>query len=120
MADPIKSVTIVGGGTAGWMAALILQGYFGDLTKPDARMKITLIESPNVPTVGVGEATVPGMPRTLRMAGIEKVKQGVTTIDEVLRVTAADTPVPYAKGLEAVFFPSVADIVAAARRLSAY
>lgn len=38
----------------------------------------------------------------------------------ILRVTAPDTPVPYAKGLEAVFFPSVADIVAAARRLSAY
>lgn len=74
MADPIKSVTIVGGGTAGWMAALILQGYFGDLTKPDARMKITLIESPNVPTVGVGEATVPGMPRTLRMAGISETE----------------------------------------------
>jgi 2-oxoisovalerate dehydrogenase E1 component beta subunit len=38
----------------------------------------------------------------------------------ILRVTAADTPVPYAKGLEAVFFPSVADIIAAARRLAAY
>lgn len=74
MAEPIKSVTIVGGGTAGWMTALILQGYFGDLTKPDARMKITLIESPNVPTVGVGEATVPGMPRTLRMAGISETE----------------------------------------------
>lgn len=38
----------------------------------------------------------------------------------ILRVTAADTPVPYAKGLEAAFFPSVADIEAAARRLAAY
>lgn len=38
----------------------------------------------------------------------------------ILRVTAADTPVPYAKGLEAAFFPSVADILAAARRLAAY
>lgn len=38
----------------------------------------------------------------------------------IMRVAAADTPVPYAKGLEAVFFPSVADIAAAARRLAAY
>lgn len=38
----------------------------------------------------------------------------------IMRVAAADTPVPYAKGLEAVFFPSVADIAAAAHRLAAY
>jgi tryptophan halogenase len=54
------------------MAALILQSNFGDLTRPDAKMRITLIESPNVPTVGVGEATVPNMLRTLRMAGISE------------------------------------------------
>ena len=72
MADPIKSITIVGGGTAGWMAALILQTYFSGVTETAARIKITLIESPNVPTVGVGEATVPGMPRTLRQAGISE------------------------------------------------
>ncbi len=38
----------------------------------------------------------------------------------VLRVTAADTPVPYEKGLERAFFPQVSDIVAAARKLAAY
>ena len=72
MGEPIKSITIVGGGTAGWLAAISLQNYFGRLTKTGARMQVTLIESPNVPTVGVGEATVPGMPQTLRMVGISE------------------------------------------------
>ncbi len=38
----------------------------------------------------------------------------------VLRVTAADTPVPYSKTLEAAFFPQVEDILNTARRLAAY
>lgn len=38
----------------------------------------------------------------------------------VLRVTAADTPVPYSKTLEAAFFPQVDDILNTARRLAAY
>lgn len=70
MGKPITDITIVGGGTAGWLTATLLQNI---LTRPDDAeedIRITLIESPNVPTVGVGEATVPGMPRTLKSAGI--------------------------------------------------
>lgn len=51
----IKSLTIVGGGTAGWLSALYLNYYFKDL------LSITLIESPEIPTVGAGEATLPAM-----------------------------------------------------------
>ncbi|MEM6607491.1 MAG: tryptophan halogenase family protein [Pseudomonadota bacterium] len=72
MAEPITEVTIVGGGTAGWLAALLLQSMVCDPKKPDRPIKITLIESPNINSVGVGEATVPGMPRTLRQAGISE------------------------------------------------
>jgi tryptophan halogenase len=51
MQQKLNSITIVGGGTAGWMAASYLNKVFGD------RMKISLVESPNISTVGVGEAT---------------------------------------------------------------
>jgi tryptophan halogenase len=56
MADHrIKSVVIVGGGTAGWMAAAALIERFA----PNRHTKITLVESRDIGTVGVGEATVP-------------------------------------------------------------
>ena len=59
MSNRIEHVTIVGGGTAGWMSALMLVSFLNRPT--DNPIKITLIESANIPTVGVGEATVPGM-----------------------------------------------------------
>ncbi len=73
MAEPITKITIVGGGTAGWLSALLLQRMLDRRGADGAPpVEITLIESPNVPTVGVGEATVPGMPRTLRTAGLSE------------------------------------------------
>jgi len=47
----VRSVVIMGGGTAGWMTATYLRAAFGD------RISVTLVESPDVPTIGVGEAT---------------------------------------------------------------
>lgn len=71
MAGQIERITIVGGGTAGWMTASLLNSYFNAPGKPQA-MRIALIESPNVKTIGVGEATVPGMPRSLQAFGIDE------------------------------------------------
>jgi glycine/D-amino acid oxidase-like deaminating enzyme len=47
----MRNVVVVGGGTAGWMTATYLQAAFGD------RVSITLVESEQVSTIGVGEAT---------------------------------------------------------------
>ena len=50
----MKDIIIVGGGSAGWMTAATLIKFFPNKT-------ITLIESPNIPTVGVGESTIGGI-----------------------------------------------------------
>ena len=50
----IKNVCIVGGGTSGWWTA----GY---LQKKHPELHITLVESPKIPTSGVGESTMPNV-----------------------------------------------------------
>ena len=54
---------IVGGGTAGWLAACLIAARAPALS-------VTLIESPDIPTIGVGEGTWPTMRRTLERIGI--------------------------------------------------
>jgi tryptophan 6-halogenase len=51
MTQNIHNVVIVGGGSAGWMTAAYLRKAL------DEGVKISLVESANIPTVGVGEAT---------------------------------------------------------------
>ena len=69
----LDEVTIVGGGTAGWLIALFL---VTTLNRGDdkSKVKITVIESPNVPNIGVGEATVTGMFRVLKQLKIDEAE----------------------------------------------
>ncbi len=72
MNSNIKSIVIVGGGSAGWIAASYLNGALNDRGKTP-RIDITLIESPNVPRISVGEATVPSIHHVLEVVGINEI-----------------------------------------------
>jgi tryptophan halogenase len=63
----IKRIAIVGGGTAGWMAASVLARAL-----PGTGCVITVIESPDIGTVGVGEATIPPIIDLLRFLSISE------------------------------------------------
>lgn len=59
------NVVIVGGGSAGWMSAAILCKAF-------PKYMVSLIESPSVPTVGVGESTLGGINEFFHFLEIEE------------------------------------------------
>ena len=71
MGEPIRTLAIVGGGTAGWLAASLINAARNRRNDgPDLR--IVLIESPNVPIIGVGEATTLSMVNALAMLGVDE------------------------------------------------
>jgi tryptophan halogenase len=53
----LKQLVIVGGGSAGWMAAALFAQLFQGL------YKIRVVESDDIGTIGVGEATIPAIKR---------------------------------------------------------
>lgn len=72
MSSALKHVVIVGGGSAGWLTAgIIAAEHRANL---ESGLRVTLIESPDVRTIGVGEGTWPSMRDTLRYMGISETE----------------------------------------------
>jgi tryptophan halogenase len=72
----IRSIAILGGGTAGWMVAASLSRFLKHLN-----CQIRLIESEQIGTIGVGEATIPPIIDFIRALGIDE--------NELIRKTKA-------------------------------
>jgi tryptophan halogenase len=73
--NQVKKVVIAGGGTAGWLAAAALSHQLGKV------IEITLIESDEIGTIGVGEATIPPIRAFHQLLRIDE--------QEFMRATAA-------------------------------
>ena len=69
----VTSVVIVGGGASGWLSAAFLQRFLNSDPDRVAPVRIRVIESPDIPIIGVGEATVPPLKGTMQYIGIPEV-----------------------------------------------
>ena len=66
--QPVRRVVIAGGGTAGWMVAALMGKLMGH------KLDVVLVESDEIGTVGVGEATIPALHRYHEMLGIDEAE----------------------------------------------
>jgi tryptophan halogenase len=71
MVQPVKAVVIVGGGTAGWLTAGIIAARHRPRMQAGS-FSVTLIESPNVKIIGVGEGTWPTMRASMERMGVSE------------------------------------------------
>lgn len=70
MVRPVRSICIVGGGTAGWLTAGIIAARHR--MESGRGLEITLVESETIGIVGVGEGTWPTMRTTLKKIGVSE------------------------------------------------
>jgi tryptophan halogenase len=70
MVHRVQNIVIVGGGTAGWLTAGIIAAKHR--SRMPGGFTVTLVESPNVPIIGVGEGTWPTLRSTLSKIGVSE------------------------------------------------
>ena len=61
----MRKIVIIGGGTAGWMTAAYLAKYHGS-------ENVTVVESPTIPIIGVGESVTPHVRDFFKEIGIDE------------------------------------------------
>jgi hypothetical protein len=67
MKENMKSIVILGGGTAGWITANLIALHWGDRD-----IDITLVESPDIGIIGVGEGSTPPLKIFMELIGLEE------------------------------------------------
>ena len=68
MNDPVKKVVVLGGGTSGWISAALLKKIVGNV------IEVEVVESDDIGTIGVGEATIPPIQHLNNVLGINEAE----------------------------------------------
>jgi len=116
--DRKRSILIVGGGTAGWLTAAYLARFLELADNP--HLEITLLESPEIGPIGVGEGAFPTIRTTLQFLGIDETqfirgtsatfKQGIR-FDDWLHAPTDERRHRYLHPFEAPFYTEGASLV---------
>lgn len=69
---PVETLVVVGGGSAGWISAARIAAR--NSASSPGNLKVVLVESSNIASIGVGEGTWPTMRATLRKIGISETE----------------------------------------------
>lgn len=114
-----RRILIVGGGTAGWLTAAYLARFL-DIAD-HAQIEISLLESPELGIIGVGEGTFPTIRSTLKFLGIDETrfiratsatfKQGIRFNDWLHAPQPDGTRHQYLHPFEAPFYTEGASLV---------
>ncbi len=113
-----RNILIVGGGTAGWLTACYLAKFLDVARRSD--VAITLVESPEIGIVGVGEGAFPTLRTTLQFLGIDEFafiretgatfKQGIR-FDDWVQTPEGGSHSHYIHPFEAPFYTEEASLV---------
>ncbi|NCT84466.1 MAG: tryptophan 7-halogenase [Comamonadaceae bacterium] len=115
---PKRRILIVGGGTAGWLTAAYLARFLR--LSAHGHLEVTVLESPDIGIVGVGEGTFPTIRGTLQFLGIDEarfiretaatLKQGIRFVDWV-PAPAGAAPHQFFHPFEAPFYAEDLNLV---------